>query len=149
MPDPSSVTSRVCGYPMRERSGSGPPSWDEYDADLSEERKQALLAYWRDVFSGSVEPELLPIPPQVEEAVRREFPGKHSDAFWKDSCVEYAMRWFYGGRSVTYWDSPRGCVILAVSNPELVLFIGHVPPEQRRRMARTTYPPAWEEDALE
>jgi hypothetical protein len=30
---------------------------------LSEERKQALLAYWRDAFSGKIQPEVLRITP--------------------------------------------------------------------------------------
>src|SRR5262245_26293617 len=119
MPDSPPVSRRVTAYPNRETTGAGPPSWDErFPPELTEERKQRLLAYWRGVFSGEVEPEVMPIPPAVKEAVHREFPGTHSETFWKEAYEEYAMRWFYGGDSVTYSDTPRGCVIVAVGRDE-------------------------------
>lgn len=144
MPD-TPVSQRITAYPNLQRSGSGPPSWDErFPPELTEERKQALLAYWRGVFSGEIEPEVMPIPPAVEQAVRREFPGKHSDAFWRDARIEYAMRWFYGGYGVTYLDTPRGCVIIAIGNHEEVWFAQTIPYE-RSEKARTTWPPSWSE----
>jgi len=144
MPDTTSVSRRTVAYPNVETTGSGPPSWDAaFPPELTEKRKQKLLAYWRDVFSGAAEPEVLPIPPAVEEVVRRELPGTHSDAFWKGACVEYAMRWFYGGHCVVYLDTPRGCVILAVSNDEEILLIESFRTERDER-TDTTYPPAWE-----
>ena len=144
MPDTSTIPQRVTAYPNLETSGSGPPSWDErFPPELTEQRKQTLLAYWRGVFSGEVEPEVLPIPPAVEVVVRREFSGEHSDAFWRGARIEYAMRWFYGGHWVVYLDCPRGCVIIAVSNAETYFLIGSVT-DKEREMTRTTYPPAWE-----
>jgi hypothetical protein len=145
MPDSPAVSPRITAYPNLHTSGSGPPSWDEnFPPELTEERKQTLLAYWRGVFSGEAEPEVLPIPPQVEEAVRREFPGEHSGAFWRGARIEYAMRWFYGGQWVVYLDSPRGCVILAGNRAEALFLVESFPWKQVEKTA-TTYPPPWEE----
>jgi hypothetical protein len=43
-------------------------------SELSDERKDTLLAYWRDVLTGKVQPDVLVIPPEVEERVRHLFP---------------------------------------------------------------------------
>ena len=146
MPDTTSVSRRTVAYPNAETTGSGPPSWDDaFPPELTEQRKQALLAYWRDVFSGAAEPEVLPIPPVVEEVVRRKFPGKHSEAFWREANEEYAMRWFYGCFPVTYVETPRGCVIIAIGNYEAALLNQSVPWKVIDTRTRTTFPPSWEE----
>ena len=115
---------------------------------LGEERKETLLAYWRNALTGAAQPDILPIPPEVEEKVRQEFPGMASPTAWKQACEEYALRRLYGGHWVVYLDSPRGLVVLAVGKAEATLFVQAIPPEQWRG-GQTTYPPPWDEDAGE
>lgn len=143
MPD-TAASIRVTAYPNLETSGTGPPCWDErFPPELTEQRKQTLLAYWRGIFFDNVEPQVMPIPLAIEKEVRREFPGKYPDKFWRDTRIEYAMRWFYGGCGVTYLDTPRGCVIIAIGNHEDNWFAESIP-YQRRQNARTTWPPSWQ-----
>lgn len=138
----AAIVGRTCAYPAPRSDESASP--EDHPYDLDECRKSALAAYWRALFDGAL-PETLPIPAFVEDAVRRRFPGSRSAEFWSRARAEYALRWFYGGLPVTYWDAPHGRVVLAVGNGESIHFLACAPPERRRAIATTTYPPGWEE----
>jgi len=115
---------------------------------LSEERKQALLTFWRDTLSGKIQPEVLRVTPEVEAAVRseeRRFPGPISAAAKKRLLEDYALSRYHGGRPVVCLHSPAGCAVLADGTAELLFFEESVPPEQRRRL-RITYPGPWEQE---
>jgi hypothetical protein len=127
---------------LREEIGSPP-------AVLSEERKQELLAYWREVFAGRIQPELLRITPEVEEAVRakeRTFPRRITAAARQSLLTDSALSWHHGGKVVVCLETPAGCAVLAAGAAEFLLFLGSVPSEQRS-CVEVTYPGFWEEDA--
>src|SRR5262245_17900997 len=143
MPDQATRSSRTAAYPPRPEPTA---SFEDrqYPPPLSEERKAALLAYWRDVLTGAAEPEVLKIPPEVEARVRWEFPEPMSPAVWKDACEEYALRKLYGGEWVFYIDTPRGLAVIAIGRDEAILLVQSFPLAHRRGV-ETTYPPPWDE----
>jgi hypothetical protein len=115
---------------------------------LSEERKQELLAFWRDVLSGKIQPEVLRNTPQIEAAVRAEeksIPCRLSAKGENRLFTDIALSWHCGGQPVVYLETPTGPAVLAVGAAEMLFFEGSIPSEQRHQ-TQITYPGFWEEE---
>ena len=117
-------------------------------AVLSEERKQELLAFWRDVLEGKIQPEVLRTTPEIEAAVRAEERAircRLSAIGKRRLFTDYALSWHYGGQPVVCLELPAGCAVLAAGAAEVLFFEKSIPSEQRLRF-RIDYPGFWEEE---
>jgi hypothetical protein len=117
-------------------------------AVLSEERKRDLLAFWRDVLAGKVQPEVLRNTPEIEAAVRakeRSIPCRLSAKGKSRLFTDCALSWHHGGQPVDCLETPAGCAVLAAGAAEMLFFEASIPTEQRLRV-RITYPGFWEEE---
>jgi hypothetical protein len=117
-------------------------------AVLSEERKRELLAFWRDVLSGKIQPEVLRNTPEIEAEVRAKeasIPCRLSAKGKNRLFTDIALSWHCGGQPVVYLETPAGPAVLASGAAEMLFFEGSIPSEQRRR-AQIDYPGLWEEE---
>jgi hypothetical protein len=75
---------------------------------------------------------LLPVPPEVEQAVSRE-QARHqpyfTDDYAKQSRDDMTLRYYYEGTYVAYRNIPEGVEVLPVGWDEVRKFLDETPPE--------------------
>jgi hypothetical protein len=112
-------------------------------APLSEQRKDELLKMWRGFLSGSVQPEVITVPTQVEQVVEEEIkrmPGRPTPAAEARMRLEQFLEHYYGDLPVLCMDTPTGPAVIGAGEEEVLLFQQHFPDEVCVRV-QIHYPP--------
>jgi hypothetical protein len=94
-------------------------------APLSEAVKAALLDEWRGILSGTLSPEVIFVPPEVDELVAgeiRRMPGKPSAEAEARMRLEQFLEHTYPGQTVLCMKTSAGTAVIAAGEEESDLF---------------------------
>jgi hypothetical protein len=110
---------------------------------LTDEAKAALVERWRGILAGTIQPEVISFPPEVDRIVEEEIRKSRyriSPTVRAEMRLEQYLGEAYSAEVVLWMDSPAGLALIAVDDAEVSLFCRNFPDECCVRV-HPHYPP--------
>jgi hypothetical protein len=109
---------------------------------LSDEAKAALVERWRGILGGTIRPEVITFPAEVDRVVEariQRLGGHVSPVEAARMRLDQYLGDTYPAETVLWMDTPAGPAVIAVDDEEVHLFYRHFPDEVCVRV-RPHYP---------